>query len=83
MKIYMCELCKKIFKQKSHYDKHVLNKKRPCSTINIVNNNETLLTVAEILPKRSKSLPKVTKILPKPCETLPKNTENLLDIHLY
>ncbi len=27
MKNYKCESCNKIFKQKSHYDKHVNNKK--------------------------------------------------------
>ena len=30
MVVYICKLCGKHFKQKSHYDKHVLNKKIPC-----------------------------------------------------
>ena len=38
----MCELCNKIFKQKSHYDKHILNKKIPCANENV--NIEPTLT---------------------------------------
>jgi hypothetical protein len=36
MKVYSCGSCNKKFKQKSHYDKHILNKKRPCASKSIL-----------------------------------------------
>ena len=49
MKIYMCNLCNKIFKQKSHYDKHIQNKKKPCLIIaqNILQNLQNLQKSSE------------------------------------
>ena len=32
---YICNNCLKEFKQKSHYDKHIYNKKKPCNPPNI------------------------------------------------
>jgi len=65
MKEYICNLCNKSFKQKSHLNKHLYNKVRPCSSENTA------------LPKNTESLPKNTESLPKNTEKLPKNTESL------
>lgn len=40
MPVYKCIKCTKDFKQKSHYDKHINNKKFPCKLVN----NENLFT---------------------------------------
>ena len=81
MKIYKCESCDKIFKQKSHYDKHVNNKKKPCKFAVIQNN------IPSINPPKPSDLEFTT--LQKPpssfnlelliLKTLQKHSENIIN----
>jgi len=64
MKEHICNICNKTFKQKSHLDKHLFNKIRPCSSINI-----------DILPKNTDNMPKNTVCLPKNTDNMPKSTD--------
>jgi hypothetical protein len=52
MPIYKCTKCLKDFKQKSHYDKHINNKKYPCKQINENINNLILSETSENTDKR-------------------------------
>jgi hypothetical protein len=73
MKIYNCEKCNKVFKQKSHYDVHI-NKKNPCNNISIFSNTIN----------NTQNLPKNTQNLPKNTQKLPKNTKfTELSLDLY
>ena len=72
----MCELCKKIFKQKSHYDKHVLNKKRPCtSSIEPTINKKINLSL-----KPSENPLNSSEQPPKPSQPLLQNTNKIIDV---
>ena len=52
MVIYNCSDCNKKFNRKSNYDKHVLNKKKPCGPINI------------IIPPISSNIPPISSNIP-------------------
>ena len=81
MKIYKCESCNKIFKQKSHYDKHVNNKKKPCKLPFILNN------ISSDNPPKPSNLEFVTlQKSPSPFDlellilkTLQKHSENIIN----
>lgn len=53
---YVCKICKKIFKQKSHYTRHQ-QRKRPCIdyTNNIFNNSDKKIEENIILHKKTQN----------------------------
>ena len=68
MVIYNCFNCNKDFNRKSNYDKHMLNKKKPCNAINI------------IVPPKTTNLPPTCNNSPPKTTNSPPNSTNFIDI---
>jgi hypothetical protein len=81
MKVYKCLLCEKCFNQKSHYDKHTENKKKPCNRE--LNDNQKITENYQKITENYQKLPEFNSILTEKSNFTLKdnNGSTLIDVN--